>query len=131
MLSSTEVDEPLMGEEKQWCAPELETRKWSKTNKFAIAVESYRWLIDAFLLLVIIGLLLLLRAQREKSPSSSWQVGGDFTGAGLKCSFSRNIRWWLYIVLIQSSPDADCEVRIGYVVRSYEYIRVLYGRDSC
>jgi hypothetical protein len=61
LLSSTEVDESLMGDEKQWYSPELETGKRSKTNTFTIAFRSYRWLIDTFLVLVIIGLLLLLR----------------------------------------------------------------------
>jgi hypothetical protein len=85
LLSSTEVDESLMGDEKQWYSPELETGKRSKTNTFTIAFRSYRWLIDTFFLLVIIELSLLLRHQWKKSPSSSWQVGGDFAGASLKC----------------------------------------------
>jgi hypothetical protein len=90
LLSSTEVDESLMGDKKQWRSPEFETVKWSKMNTFMVAFRSYRLLIDTFLLLVIIGLLLLLRGQWKKSPSSSRQVGGDFTGAGLKCLSLRN-----------------------------------------
>lgn len=131
LLSSTEVDESLMGDEKQWHSQELQTRKRSKMNAFMIAFESYRWLVDTILVLVIIGLLLLLWSLRQQSPSSSWQVGGDFTGAGLKCLSSRNTRQWLYRVLIQSSPNADCEVRVGHVVRSKQYVRVFYRRDSC
>jgi hypothetical protein len=100
LLSSTEFDESLMGNEKQWSSPELETGKRSKTNIFTIVFRSYRWLIDTFLLFVIIGLSLLLRHQWKKSPSSSWQVGGDFTGAGLKCLSPRNTCRWLYGVLI-------------------------------
>jgi hypothetical protein len=118
LLSITNVDELLMGDEKQWCSPGLETGRRLKRNKFTIAFGSYRWLIDVFLLFIIAGLLLLLRNQSKESPSSSWQVGGDSTGAGPKCLSARNARQWPYRVLISHSPNADCEVRVGHVVHS-------------
>lgn len=92
LLSSINVNKLLMGDEKQWCSPGLETGRRLKRNRFTIAFGSYRWLSDAFLLFVITGLLLLLRDQSKEFPLSSWQVGGDFTGAGPKCLSARNAR---------------------------------------
>lgn len=81
-LSSTDVDESLMGDEKQWCSPELETgRRQSKRRVLITKFKSYRWIIDTSLLLIITALLLLMRAEWKEAPTSSWQVGGDFTGA--------------------------------------------------
>ena len=99
LLSSTEVDESsLMGEDEkqqeQWCSAEqLQKRdqrsRSKRKNIFATVLGSYRWLIDIFLLVVIVGLLILLRDQYKKSssPETLRQVGGDFTGAAEKCSF--------------------------------------------
>lgn len=82
LLSSTEVDESLMGDEKQWHSRELESGKRTKKNKYVSAFKSCWRLIDTLMLLVIIGLLLLLRSKSVESSSNKWQVGGDFTGAG-------------------------------------------------
>ncbi|KAK0120278.1 hypothetical protein ONS95_011684 [Cadophora gregata] len=79
VLSTTEVDESLMGDEKP-----LQDRRISKTQSCMDTIRSFRWILDTSLLLIIIGLLLLIRhewAQRETLPAS-WQVGGDYTGAG-------------------------------------------------
>lgn len=100
LISSTDVDQLLVDDEKQWYSPGLETGRRLKRNRLTIVFGSYRWLIDAFLLFVITGLLLLLRDRSKESPSSSWQVGGDFTGAGPKCLSARNTRRWPYRVLI-------------------------------
>ena len=81
MLHSTEADEPLIGDEKQWHSPELETDTLSKTKNLTTAFKSYRWLIDAFLLLVILALFLVLQDQWKK-PSITQQVGGDLITAG-------------------------------------------------
>ncbi|PMD13292.1 hypothetical protein NA56DRAFT_585905 [Hyaloscypha hepaticicola] len=81
---STDSNELLMGDEKQWGSPLLETRRRMKRHRFTKAFGPYRWLIDAFLLFIIAGLLLLLRGQSKASPSNSWQIGGDSTGAGSK-----------------------------------------------
>lgn len=81
---STDSNELLMGDEKQWGSPLLETRRRMKRHRFTKAFGPYRWLIDAFLLFIIAGLLLLLRGQSKASPSNSWQIGGDSTGAGPK-----------------------------------------------
>ncbi len=87
-LSGTEVDESLMEDEKSW-HPTRRSRRRTCLQLF----KSYRWMIDTFLLLVIIGLLLLLRQEwashdRSDYPRSSYQLGGDFTGAGPHCEFS-------------------------------------------
>ncbi|KAH6714212.1 hypothetical protein BKA61DRAFT_674821 [Leptodontidium sp. MPI-SDFR-AT-0119] len=78
-LSATEVDESLMGDEKQ-----LHHRGMSKKESCMAKLVSYRWILDTSLLLIIIALLLLLRHEwsQQKTSSSSWQVGGDYTGAG-------------------------------------------------
>ncbi|KAK3365548.1 hypothetical protein B0T24DRAFT_636073 [Lasiosphaeria ovina] len=81
--SSTEVDESLMGDEKhpEWHRP---SRK-SKRTKAASLFQSYRWIIDTSLLLVILAL--LVRDQwRQSSPAHPWDFGGDFTGVGPKFS---------------------------------------------
>ncbi|KAH8881481.1 hypothetical protein GQ53DRAFT_788029 [Thozetella sp. PMI_491] len=77
--SSTEVDESLMGDDKEW-HPSRRTKKRTCMTVF----NKYRWMIDTFLLLVIVSLLVLLRNDwaARTFPKSSFQVGGDFTGAG-------------------------------------------------
>ena len=86
--SNTEVDESLIGDEKPWHGTRRSKRQtcWSLFN-------SYRWMIDTFLLLVITSLLLLLRQEWASHgfPKSSYQVGGDFTGAGPHCRFPVHI----------------------------------------
>ncbi len=84
-LSSTEVDESLMGDEKGW-----NSQRRSKRRTCVEVVKSYRWMLDTFLLLIIIGLLLLLRRDWADHgfPKSSSQLGGDFTGAGPHCECS-------------------------------------------
>ncbi|PMD42849.1 hypothetical protein L207DRAFT_424172 [Hyaloscypha variabilis F] len=81
LLSSNEIHEASMDDEKQWHSLELDAGRRLKANKFTMAFGSYRWLIDAFLILVITGLLLLLHDQ-SKDSQGSIQVGGDSTGAG-------------------------------------------------
>jgi hypothetical protein len=86
LLSSTEVDESVVGEEKPWYTAKEEARRRSRTSKLVSTLRSYRWLIDFSLLLVILGLLVfLLLGQRRDSRVPHWQVGDDFTGAGPKC----------------------------------------------
>ena len=89
LLSSNEIHEASMDDEKQWHSLELDAGRRLKANKFTMAFGSYRWLIDAFLILVITGLLLLLHDQSKDSPGSI-QVGGDSTGAGPTCLSARN-----------------------------------------
>lgn len=86
-LSSTEVEESLMGDEKQWHSSNMAARRRSRRSKFISAFKTVKFFIDTFLLLVVIGLLLLLREQRNEmtEPGASWQVGGDYTGAGPSC----------------------------------------------
>lgn len=88
LLSNTDVEESFMGNDKQWDSTDLEARKWmNKRSKFAAALGSCRWIIDAILLLVIIALLMVLWDQRrtKESASTTIQIGGDYTGASEGC----------------------------------------------
>ncbi|KAK6208555.1 hypothetical protein QIS74_12073 [Colletotrichum tabaci] len=89
--SATEVDEAFAGGEKQWHQIDLDTDHKSQGHawkRLKGALRRYRWLIDTLLLLTNIGLSLglslLLYYQFEdfRFPSSTRQVGGDYTGAG-------------------------------------------------
>ncbi|KAJ9149473.1 hypothetical protein NKR23_g4354 [Pleurostoma richardsiae] len=82
-MSNTEVDESLMGDEKQW-HPSGTDRRQRRKSTILMSLRSYRWLIDAAFLLVIVALLalLLLQERRRDASSASWQVGGDYSGAG-------------------------------------------------
>lgn len=75
-VSGNHDEELLMGGEKQWPPSGLDRPKRNST------LERYRWVIDAFLMTIIVGLLLVLRSHSKEHSSSSRQVGGDSTGAG-------------------------------------------------
>lgn len=85
-MSNTEVDESLMGDEKEWHTSGMQWR--SRRRTITVLLDSYRWHIDAFLLFVItvLAALLLLQARRRDEPSTRWQVGGDYTGNAPKRS---------------------------------------------
>lgn len=88
LLSSTDVDESLMGDDKQqWNAQ----RHGTRSDRLLAQFRKYRPVIDTSLLLVIAGMLavLLLRDSHTWSSSGPSQVGGDFTGAGPKCQCTR------------------------------------------
>ncbi|KAK3936449.1 hypothetical protein QBC46DRAFT_269596 [Diplogelasinospora grovesii] len=76
--SSTEVDESLMGDEKQWQHQRAARR--STRSRVATFLRSHRWIIDTSLLLVILGL--LVRDKLKEPPANQWEFGGDFTGVG-------------------------------------------------
>ncbi|KAI1337243.1 hypothetical protein F5Y15DRAFT_390699 [Xylariaceae sp. FL0016] len=82
--SSTEVEESLMGDEKQWQDIELNrpTRR-TKTNRFIATLKSSRWIVDTSLLFIILAL--LVRDQWRKPADQDpniWQFGQDMTGVG-------------------------------------------------
>ncbi|KAK2052779.1 hypothetical protein LY76DRAFT_526000 [Colletotrichum caudatum] len=91
--SATEVDESLMGDEKQqWHSIDLGgeqsargRRAWARAKA---SLRRHRWLIDTLLLLTNIGLslglslLLYYQFEDAKFPASVRQIGGDFSGAG-------------------------------------------------
>ncbi|KAI0128036.1 hypothetical protein BJ170DRAFT_400036 [Xylariales sp. AK1849] len=85
--SSTEV-ESLMDGEKQWQDVDLQrpVRK-SRTGRVCAVLNSYRWLIDTTLLLVILGF--VVRSQLREKPLNPYDFGGDMTGFGP--SFSQQI----------------------------------------
>ncbi|GKT45861.1 uncharacterized protein ColSpa_06042 [Colletotrichum spaethianum] len=89
--STTEVDESLMGDEKQWHSIDLSGKQnnncdtWKRVKG---TLRRYRWLIDTLLLLTNIGLslglslLMYYQFEDAKFPASVRQIGGDFSGAG-------------------------------------------------
>jgi hypothetical protein len=85
--SFTEVEESLIGDEKQWNADRFQRySKSSKRNTCWSTVKSLRWMVDTILLLIIVGL--LLRDKWEKPRKTSERdVGGDITGVGPSCGF--------------------------------------------
>jgi len=80
--SHTEVDESLMGDEKQW-HHNHPTRPPALSRAVSL-LKSFRWIIDTALLVVI--LLLLLRDRGREPQMNQWDFGGDFTGVGPRFS---------------------------------------------
>lgn len=84
-LSTTDVDGSLADEMKQWHLSDLDSDQQMRQNACRQTRIPWRWLVDTFLLLVIIGLLLLHRSGRNPSFSSSYEVGGHYQGDGPHC----------------------------------------------
>lgn len=85
---STEVDEALMSDEHQWHSKALESAKYRRHNTWTSKLRSYRWLVDTFLLFIILMLLVILLLRndsREGWRGSGLQIGGDYKGAGPIC----------------------------------------------
>lgn len=89
-LSTTEVGDSLMGDEKQWDVEDFQSRtRKSKRSTCMSILRSSRFFVDTILLLVILGL--LLREQWQKgSVSGGMEVGGDITGVRPKCRDAMN-----------------------------------------
>lgn len=92
--STTEFDESLMGDDKQWHSIDLNAQgkqTGSTWKEVKILLRRYRWLIDTLLLLTNIGLslglslLLYYQFEDAKFPSRMTQIGGDYSGAGPQC----------------------------------------------
>ena len=82
--SSTEVDESLMGDEKQWHHQQSRQQPTRRPrSRVRSILWSSRWVIDTLLLLAILGL--LVRDQLRKPDVNQWDFGGDFTGVGPRC----------------------------------------------
>ncbi|KAJ0161979.1 hypothetical protein CTA2_5301 [Colletotrichum tanaceti] len=86
-----EVDETLAGEEKQWHRIDLDAEHKTRAHawrRLKGALRRHRWLVDTLLLLTNIGLslglslLLYFQVEDLRFPSSTVEVGGDYTGAG-------------------------------------------------
>jgi hypothetical protein len=82
-LSSTDVEDSLMGDEKPWHLAKPKTRRSSQREGVIAAARPYLQLVNTALLVVIIVLLFTFRSQ--SSPPSTIQVGGDFAGSGPTC----------------------------------------------
>ncbi|KAI1492442.1 hypothetical protein F5X96DRAFT_667795 [Biscogniauxia mediterranea] len=83
--SSTEVEESLMGDEKQWHDVELSSPpRQQRRNRFIAAITSSRWIIDTSLLLIILALLVRdqWRKPAAEDAANPWQFGQDMTGVG-------------------------------------------------
>jgi hypothetical protein len=83
--SSTEV-ESLMEVEKQWQDEDMRMpMRRSRASRICGVLNSFRWLIDTTLLLIILGL--VVRSEFKKGPvnPTDYDFGGDITGVGPKC----------------------------------------------
>jgi hypothetical protein len=83
--SNTEVDESLMGDEKQWQHQHHrpQTRE-SLRSMISSLFTTFRWTIDTALLITI--LILLLRNKNSKQQQQPYEFGGDFTGVAPRFS---------------------------------------------
>lgn len=134
--SSTEVEDSLMGDEKQWHDIELNrpTTRTTRLGRFVAAVKSSRWMIDTALLLIILALLVRDQWSRpvpEEKEANPWQFGQDMTGVGprRKCS-SKSREDTLRSILTRPSLFKDNNLRKGRVVRPEQYRRILHGRGA-
>ncbi|KAI1374732.1 hypothetical protein F4677DRAFT_153783 [Hypoxylon crocopeplum] len=90
--SSTEVEDSLMGDDKQWHDVELNkpTTKKTRWGRFIEAVKSARWTVDTALLLIILALLIRDQWRKPipgpKQEVNPWQFGQDLTGVGPRFS---------------------------------------------
>lgn len=85
--SITEVEESLIGDQKQMDLEEFQQRYTTKSKRrvcISILKEA-RWLFEAVLMLAIMGLLLRDQSQKTNLKSSEHEVGGDLTGVGPHC----------------------------------------------
>ncbi|PMD57178.1 uncharacterized protein K444DRAFT_632315 [Hyaloscypha bicolor E] len=82
--STTEVEESLMGDEKQMYGEEFRQKYATKSKRVTCLsiINQARWFLDAVLLLVIVGLLARDQSQKAIPKTSENEVGGDFTGVG-------------------------------------------------
>lgn len=85
--STTDVEESLMGDEKQMDGKRCGKghKRKSKSVTCLHLLQEARWFLDIGLLLIIIGLLLRDQSQKAHPKTSENEVGGDFTGVGPHC----------------------------------------------
>lgn len=86
-LSITEVDESLMGDEKDLNTTEFQNRyqKRSKRVRCLSILKEARWFIDTILLVFIVVILLRGQSRNTTPKTSEHEVGGDITGLGPHC----------------------------------------------
>lgn len=90
--SITEVEDSLMGDEKQITREEYRQR-YTKSKRLSCLsiLKEARWFLDTFLLLVIVGLLVRGQYRDSVPKNSEHEVGGDFTGVGPHCTITSSI----------------------------------------
>lgn len=89
--SSTEVDESLLGDEKQWHEDGIRLGQRPKRTRLWKRLGCVWWIVDTALLLVILGL--LVRDQLRQPAVNKWDFGGDFTGVGPRGKKTRSRLW--------------------------------------
>ncbi|KAK6956022.1 hypothetical protein Daesc_003669 [Daldinia eschscholtzii] len=111
--SSTEVDDSLMGNEKEWHDVELgtPTTRAGRIRKFVTDFKSARWLIDT------------VRDQwrrpvAEEKEVNPWQFGQDLTGVGPRCKFDSAFS---HVVITVKSDKALVTQRITTFQRDESY----------
>lgn len=120
--SSTEVEDSLMGDEKQWHDVEL-NRPTTRTrrNRFVAAIKSTRWFIDTILLVIILALLVRDQWRQpaaEEKEVNPWQFGQDMTGVGPRCRLIIPGTMLYHDANEQSSFSEHQNVPPRYVVRT-------------
>ena len=95
--SITEVEDSLMGDEKQMNRDEYGRRYRTKSKKISCLtiLKEARFFLDTILLLAIVGLLLRRQSQEVIPTTSERDVGGDMTGVGPHRTFTNLTRTWL------------------------------------
>lgn len=84
--SSTEVEDSLLGEdERQWTLEQLHrsNKRPSRMSRVCTTFNSYRWMVDWTLLLLILGF--VVRGQFKEPAVNPYDFGGDITGVGPRC----------------------------------------------
>ena len=87
--STTEVEDTLMDDEKD--TQNLRRTRCRTITCLSVLKEAH-WFVDTILLLAIFGLLLRDKSQSCIPKTSEKEVGGDFTGVGPHCKYSRS-KW--------------------------------------
>ncbi|KAI1869663.1 uncharacterized protein JN550_005644 [Neoarthrinium moseri] len=85
--SSTEVESLMDGEGKVWHDVDLQrpTRR-SRTSRICGVLNSFRWLIDTTLLLIILGFVVRSYLREKPVNPTDYDFLGDMTGVGPKFS---------------------------------------------
>ena len=85
--STTEVEESLMGDQKQFELEEFQ-QNYTKRRSLCLSIlKGAHWCLEVVLLLVIVGLLLRDQSQHDIPKTSVHDVGGDMTGCGPHCTY--------------------------------------------
>src|SRR4051812_22226537 len=79
------INDDSGAEVEDWDVAENEVRPRTRRNRIWGILKSYRWVVDTFLLLLVVGL--LLERRWTYHGSHRYEMTGDLTGFAPKCSF--------------------------------------------